>query len=85
MRFPAIATALSKKAESWVKYPNSASIDLASSNEMKTWVRYLGANVKQVTGEENTGTNKDEWVRYPSVSVQVERVEIGKLTLASVN
>ena len=85
VRFPAIATTLSMKAESWVKYPNSASIDLASSNEMKTWVRYLGANVKQVTGEENTGTTKDEWVRYPSVSVQVERVEIGKLTLASVN
>ena len=85
VRFPAIATALSKKAESWVKYPHSASIDLASSNEMKTWVRYLGANVKQVTNEENTGTPKDEWIRYPSVSIQNERVEIGKLTLASVN
>jgi Tfp pilus assembly protein FimV len=85
VRFPSITTALSKKTESWVKYPNSASIDLASSNEIKTWVRYLGANVKQVTSEENTGTPKDEWVRYPSVHVQNERLEIGKLTLASAN
>ena len=85
VRFPSITTALSKKTESWVKYPNSASIDLASSNEIKTWVRYLGANVKQVTSEENTGIPKDEWVRYPSVHVQNEHLEIGKLTLASAN
>ena len=85
VRFPAITTALPKKAESWVKYPNSASIDLASSNEMKTWVRYLGANVKHVTSEENTGTPQDEWVRYPSVSIKYERPEIAKLSLASVN
>jgi Tfp pilus assembly protein FimV len=85
VRFPAIISALPKKAESWVKYPNSASIDLASSNEMKTWVRYLGANVKHVTSEENSGAPKDEWVRYPSVSIQHDRIEIGKFTLASVN
>ena len=44
----------------------------------------MGLSFRGLT-QENTGTTKDEWVRYPSVSVQVERVEIGKLTLASVN